>query len=171
MESGARWIIHGGTGSSAESGAEGSAGISILMGGDLPDYRLTGFGVGRTIGDAPGFTVGLDLDSVDRQWRVSFWKMEDVGRRVGVFLTNPTKPGLGQNSPDAEDRDLSIRRAIRSKATPQTTDTSQPQVSLWGRGTTKHVLGPVALGKPERVMPIVGRWRPEDESQSCPHWV
>lgn len=75
-----------------------------LLGGDLPDYRLTGFGVGRTIGDEPGFTVGLDLDSVDGQRRVSFWTTEDVGRRLGVFLTNPAKPGLGQNSPDAEDR-------------------------------------------------------------------
>ena len=104
LESGARWMVHGGTGSPEGNGAEGSAGISIVIGADLPDHRLTGYGVSRTIGDEPGFTVELDVDSPDGQQRVSFWTTEDVGRRLGAFLTNPAKPGLDQNSPDAEDR-------------------------------------------------------------------
>jgi hypothetical protein len=54
LESGVRWVVHGGTGSPAENGADGSAGINIVMGGDLPDHRLTGFGVSCTLGDEPG---------------------------------------------------------------------------------------------------------------------
>ena len=93
LESGARWMVHGGTPLPAEYGAEGSAGISILMCGDLPDQnRLTGFGVSRTIGDEPGFTVELDLDVVDGRRRVSFWTTEDVGGRLGAFLANPSEP-------------------------------------------------------------------------------
>lgn len=101
----APWLNYeAGTGSPAENGAEGSAEFSIHMGGDLPDHRLTGFGVSRTIGDEPGFTVELDVDAADGHRRVSFWTMEDVGRRLGVVLTNPAKPGWDQNSSDAEDR-------------------------------------------------------------------
>jgi hypothetical protein len=49
-------MVNGGTGPPTGEGPEGSAGISILMGGDLPDHnRLIGFGVSRSIGDEPGF--------------------------------------------------------------------------------------------------------------------
>ena len=93
LESGARWMVHGGTGLPPEGGTEGSTGISILMGGDLPEHnRLIGFGVSRTIGDEPGFTVELDIDAADGQQRVSFWTTEDVGKRLGSFLANLSKP-------------------------------------------------------------------------------
>ena len=93
LESGARWMVHGGTPLPAENGAEVSEGISILMGGDLPDHnRLIGFGISRTIGDEPGFTVELDVDAAGGPQRVSFWTTEDVGRRLGAFLANQTKP-------------------------------------------------------------------------------
>jgi hypothetical protein len=93
LESGARWMVNGGTGSPPENGPEGSAGISILMGGDLPEQnRLMGFGVSRTIGDEPGFTVVLDIDAADGQRTVSFWTREDVGKRLGSFLAHPSEP-------------------------------------------------------------------------------
>ncbi len=93
LESGARWMVNGGTGSPSDEGPEGSAGISIFMAGDLPDHnRLIGFGVSRTIGDEPGFSVEMDVDAADGPQRVSFWTTEDVGRRLGAFLANPTKP-------------------------------------------------------------------------------
>jgi hypothetical protein len=105
LESGARWMVHGGTGLPPGEGSQESAGISILMGQDLPDHnRLTGFGVSRTIGNEPGFTVELDIDAADGQQRVSFWTTEDAGNRLGAFLANPSKPTLGQNSSDDEDR-------------------------------------------------------------------
>lgn len=101
LESGARWMVHGGTGLPPEGGTEGYAGISILMGGDLPEHnRLMGFGVSRTIGDEPGLAVELDLDAADGQRQVSFWTAEDVGKRLGSFLANPSKPTSGQNSPE-----------------------------------------------------------------------
>jgi hypothetical protein len=93
LESGARWMVNGGIGSPSDEGPEAAAGISILMGGDLPDHnRLIGFGVSRTIGDEPGFAVELDIDAADGPRRVSFWTTEDVGRRLGAFLADPTKP-------------------------------------------------------------------------------
>jgi hypothetical protein len=80
LESGARWMVHGGTGLPPESGTEGSAGISILMGEELPEHnRLISFGVSRTIGDEPGLTVELDIDAAEGQQWVSFWTTEDVG--------------------------------------------------------------------------------------------
>jgi hypothetical protein len=93
LESGAHWMVHGGTGLPPENAPEGPAEISLLMGADIPDHnRLTGFGVSRTMGDELGFAVELDIDAADGQQRVSFWTTEDVGRRLGSFLTHPSKP-------------------------------------------------------------------------------
>lgn len=93
LESGAHWMVHGGTGLAPENAPEGSAEISLLMGADLPDHnRLIGFGVSRTIGDELGFAVELDVAATDGQQRVSFWTTEDVGRRLGSFLADPSKP-------------------------------------------------------------------------------
>lgn len=86
-------MINGGSGSPSDEGPKWSAGISILMGRDLPDHnRLSGFGVSRTIGDEPGFTVVLDIDAADGPQRISFWTTEDVGTRLGAFLVNPSEP-------------------------------------------------------------------------------
>ncbi|MFE4227877.1 hypothetical protein ACFRJ8_08330 [Arthrobacter sp. NPDC056886] len=93
LASGARWMVNGGTGSPSDEGSEGAAGISILMGEDLPDHnRLIGFGVSRTIGDEPGFTVELDVDAADGQQLLSFWTTEDIGKRLGAFFADPTNP-------------------------------------------------------------------------------
>lgn len=93
LESGARWMVHGGTVLPPEEDSEGSAGISLLMGGDLPDHnRVSGFGVGPTIGDEVGFALELVIEAADGQQRVSFWMTEDVGRRLGNFLADPPKP-------------------------------------------------------------------------------
>lgn len=86
-------MVHGGTGLPAETGAQESAGISLLMGADLQERnRLVGFGVSPTIGDQLGFAVELNIDAADGQQRVSFWMTEDVGRRLGAFLANPSGP-------------------------------------------------------------------------------
>lgn len=93
LESGANWMVHGGIGSQPENGAQDSTGISLLMGADLPDYnRLVGFGVSRTIGHELGFAVELNIEAADGQQRVSFWTTEDVGRRLGSYLANPSEP-------------------------------------------------------------------------------
>ena len=93
LESGARWMVHGGTVLPSAEDSEGSAGISLLMGGDLPDHnRMSGFGVGRTIGDEVGFEVELVIEAADGQQRISFWMAEDVGRRLGDFLADASKP-------------------------------------------------------------------------------
>lgn len=93
LEGGAHWMVHGGTGLPAENGAQESAGISLLMGADLPDRnRLIGFGVSPTIGDELGFAVDLNIDAADGQQRVSFWMTEDVGKRLGAFLASPSEP-------------------------------------------------------------------------------
>jgi hypothetical protein len=93
LENGAGWMVHGGIGFPAESGTSESAGISILMGQELPEqHRLMGFGVGRTIGNEPGITVTLDIETADGQQQVSFWMAEDIGNRLGSFLANPPKP-------------------------------------------------------------------------------
>lgn len=98
LESGAHWMVHGGTGLS-RGGPEESEGISILMGADLPDYnRLISFGISRTIGDELGFAVELDIEAVGGQQRVSFWITEEAGTRLGAFLASasapPAPPGL-----------------------------------------------------------------------------
>jgi hypothetical protein len=86
-------MVHGGTGFPTESRTPESAEIIILMGQELPEqHRLMGFGVGRTIGNEPGMTVTLDIETADGQQQVSFWMAEDIGNRLGSFLANPPKP-------------------------------------------------------------------------------
>jgi hypothetical protein len=51
-----------------------------------------GFGVGRTIGNEPGITVTLDIETADGQQQISFWMAEDIGNRLGSSLANPPKP-------------------------------------------------------------------------------
>ena len=93
LESGASWMVHGGTGFPTESRTPEPAEISILMGQNLPEqHRLMGFGVGRTIGNEPGITVTLDIATADGQQQVSLWMTEDIDNRLGSFLANPPKP-------------------------------------------------------------------------------
>ena len=88
LENGAQWMVNGGIGS--ENKSMGSAGISILLGADLPENnRLSGFAVSRTIGNEPGFTVELDIESPEGPRRVSFWTAEDVGNRLATKLSKP----------------------------------------------------------------------------------
>ena len=70
--------------------------IRCCVGKPAPHNRLIGFGVSRTIGDEPGFTVELEIDAADGQQRVSFWTTENVVKRLGAFLANPSKPPLPQ---------------------------------------------------------------------------
>jgi hypothetical protein len=63
--------------------------LRILMGQDLRDEHLIGFGVSRTIGDEQGFAVELDIQTPQGRQQVSFWTTEDVGNRLGAFLTDP----------------------------------------------------------------------------------
>lgn len=84
-------MVHPSAGVPIHSGMPEPAEVRILMGQDLPTERLVGFGVGRTIGDEPGFTVTLEIDTAEGQQQVSFWMTEDVGNRLGSFLANPPK--------------------------------------------------------------------------------
>ena len=88
LESGARWMVNGGIG--LKNKPMESAGISILIGTDLPEHnRLSGFGVSRTIGDELGFSVELDIESPEGPRRISFWTTEDIGNRLGSYLSKP----------------------------------------------------------------------------------
>ena len=89
LEHGARWMLHGGAGVQAESGTQQSGDLRILMGEDLPHDHLMGFGVSQTIGDVPGFTVELDIETPEGRQQVSFWTTADIGNRLGSFLTSP----------------------------------------------------------------------------------
>jgi hypothetical protein len=50
---------------------------------------MNGFGVSRTVGDVPGFTIEVDIETPEGQQHVSFWTTADVGKRLGSFLTTP----------------------------------------------------------------------------------
>lgn len=73
-------MLHGGTGVEDPR---------ILMGEDLPQNRMNGFGVSRTVGDVPGFAIKLDIETPEGQRQVSFSTTADVGERLGSFLTTP----------------------------------------------------------------------------------
>jgi hypothetical protein len=76
-----------------------------------PHNRLIGFGVSRTIGDEPGFTMELEIDAADGQQRVSFWTTENVGKRLVLsWLTHrnhlsrrDSKAGCLRTRPDLGD--------------------------------------------------------------------
>lgn len=52
LQQGASWMLHGGTGVEDPR---------ILMGEDLPQNRMNGFGVSRTVGDVPGFAIEVNI--------------------------------------------------------------------------------------------------------------
>lgn len=80
LQQGASWMLHGGTGVEDPR---------ILMGADLPQNRMNGFGVSRTVGDVPGFAIEVNIETPEGQQQVSFWTTADVGKRLGSFLTTP----------------------------------------------------------------------------------
>jgi hypothetical protein len=84
LEQGASWMLHSGTGVEDPR---------IVMGEDLPDNRLIGFGVSRTVGDVPGFSVEVNIETPEGQQQVSFWRSADIGKQLGSFLTNPPAKG------------------------------------------------------------------------------
>ncbi len=76
-------MVHGGTVLPLKESSEGSAGIRLLVGGDLPDHnRVSGFGVGRTIGDEVGFALELVIEAADVQQGISFWVASVCRREI-----------------------------------------------------------------------------------------
>ncbi|MFF1831144.1 hypothetical protein [Paenarthrobacter sp. NPDC058040] len=72
-----------------DTGAERPDELRILMGEDLPPNQLVGFGVGQAIGDQPGFTISIDIETPEGRQTVSFWTTTDIGNRLGTFLIEP----------------------------------------------------------------------------------
>ena len=93
LEQGASWMLHGGAGVQAESDTKQFEDPRILMGEDLPRNRMNGFDVSRTIGDVPGFSIEVDIETPEGQQQVSFWTPADIGNKLGSFLTNPPAKG------------------------------------------------------------------------------
>jgi len=88
LKRGVRWMLHEGVGVQ-DTGGERPEDLRIVMGEDLPPNQLVGFGVGQTIGDEPGFTISIDVETPEGRQQVSFWTTTDVGNRLGSFLVKP----------------------------------------------------------------------------------
>jgi hypothetical protein len=78
-------MLHGGAGVQAESDTKQFEDPRILMGEDLPRNRMNGFDVSRTIGDVPGFSIEVDIETPEGQQQVSFWTPADTGNKLVHF--------------------------------------------------------------------------------------